>query len=581
MPVNHPTESEPQPGRRRSPGRPRLITRPVRYHEDASGLFQLLAGASGSADAPEPSGVSEPADAPEYLDSARSLDGAARARDTCDVALLESADINTRSGLNSIIAVDSSMRLTCCGQEVTAEALSPTGEFLLGSLATRLAELPGSDAPTTQGNGAAITFRFDTARAADERARLVATSTIEPLRTLLAEEVAGATTELPFIVGGIAFDYVETFESLPPVAESENIFPDYQFLVAEVLLEINHVNRTATLSALAWGEDEERRLAKRLELLAVDIDRADPPALVTPPASGDALQVTTPTPDAKFRRIVEEMKEAIYSGEIYQVVPARSFIAQCPDAYAAYRQLRAINPSPYMFYLRSRIGNRAYELFGSSPESNLKFDPVTRELQLYPIAGTRRRGLNPDGTVNHELDIRNELEMRTDSKELSEHIMLIDLARNDLARVAVPATRRVAELLQVDRYSRVMHLVSRVTATLDEGLDALDAYRACMNMGTLTGAPKLRATELLRGVEKRRRGSYGGAVGYLRAGGAMDTCIVIRSAFVVDGRAIVQAGAGIVRDSQPQNEADETLNKAYAVLNAIALAQGKDVEVLR
>ena len=155
--------------------------------------------------------------------------------------------------------------------------------------------------------------------------------------------------------------------------------------------------------------------------------------------------------------------------------------------------------------------------------------------------------------------------------------MLVDLARNDMARVAEPRTRRVRELLQVDRYSRVMHLVSRVTATLASDLDALDAYRACMNMGTLTGAPKLRATELLRGVEGTRRGSYGGAVGYLHGSGDFDTCIVIRSAFVADGVATVQAGAGVVRDSIPQAEADETLHKAYAVLQA--LAAGRELEV--
>ena len=171
-----------------------------------------------------------------------------------------------------------------------------------------------------------------------------------------------------------------------------------------------------------------------------------------------------------------------------------------------------------------------------------------------------------------------ELQLRTDAKEVAEHTMLVDLARNDMARVSAPGTRQVAELLQVDRYSRVMHLVSRVTATLADDLDALDAYRACMNMGTLTGAPKLRATELLRELEGTRRGSYGGAVGYLRGGGDFDTCIVIRSAFVKDGVATVQAGAGVVRDSNPQSEADETLHKAYAVLHALAGNKKLEVE---
>jgi len=232
--------------------------------------------------------------------------------------------------------------------------------------------------------------------------------------------------------------------------------------------------------------------------------------------------------------------------------------------------------SPYMFYVRGLDRNgEPYELFGASPESNLKYDSTTREVQLYPIAGTRPRG------ETHELDTRMELELRTDAKEIAEHTMLVDLARNDMARVAEPGTRQVRELLQVDRYSRVMHLVSRVTATLTHDLDALDAYRASMNMGTLTGAPKLRATELLRELEGKRRGSYGGAVGYLRGNGDFDTCIVIRSAYVHGGVATVQAGAGVVRDSVPQAEADETLHKAYAVLNALAMASGREVEVVR
>ena len=162
-----------------------------------------------------------------------------------------------------------------------------------------------------------------------------------------------------------------------------------------------------------------------------------------------------------------------------------------------------------------------------------------------------------------------------DTKELAEHLMLVDLARNDLARIAKPNTRRTSELLKVDRYSHVMHLVSHVVAELRDGLDAFHAYLACMNMGTLTGAPKIRATELIREVERERRGSYGGAVGYVSGNGDMDTCILIRSAFVKDGVAVVQAGGGVVADSVPQNEADESRSKAAATLSAIAQAQGK------
>ena len=312
------------------------------------------------------------------------------------------------------------------------------------------------------------------------------------------------------------------------------------------MLTIDHRESTARLTGVDGGRGD---VDKRMRTFAALIDDAEHPAPRPSPAQGP-LRVEASVDDAEFRRDVDKLKDNIYNGDIYQVVPARAFTADCPDAFAAYQCLRKTNPSPYMFYVRGLDRNgEPYELFGASPESNLKFDAASREVQLYPIAGTRPRG------ETHELDTRMELELRTDAKEIAEHTMLVDLARNDLARVAVPGTRQVRDLLQVDRYSRVMHLVSRVTATLADDLDALDAYRASMNMGTLTGAPKLRATELLRELEGVRRGSYGGAVGYLRGDGEFDTCIVIRSAYVHGGVATVQAGAGVVRDSVPQCEA--------------------------
>lgn len=503
---------------------PTIHTRDVRYHADASGLFAHLGGS----------------------------------------LLLESADITTKSGISSLAVLASSVRLTCTGHTVTAEAVSESGEVIVEKLNGQLAEY-GRD-----------TFTFPQTEAVDERERLTAVSPVEPLRALTRD--AGYRTDtLPMLAGGIAFDFLETFEDLPAVGEGPNTYPDYQFELAEIVLNINHEEQTAQLTGVSFAGD----LTPRIDELATIIDAAVP-AFEPAHHPEDVLQVKADIDDETFRAHVEKLKANIHNGDIYQVVPARTFTAPCPDAFAAYRQLRETNPSPYMFYQRGIGTNgRPFELFGASPESNLKFDPATREVQLYPIAGTRPRGMNPDGSVNDELDIRMELELRTDAKEIAEHTMLVDLARNDLARVAVPATRRVADLLQVDRYSRVMHLVSRVTATLDPALDALDAYRACMNMGTLSGAPKIRAMELLRGVEKQRRGSYGGAVGYLKGDGTMDNCIVIRSAFVQDGVALVQAGAGVVRDSHPQSEADETLHKAYAVLNAIALAADSTLEVTR
>lgn len=218
-----------------------------------------------------------------------------------------------------------------------------------------------------------------------------------------------------------------------------------------------------------------------------------------------------------------------------------------------------------MFYMQ----DKSFVIFGASPESALKYDAQSNKLEVYPIAGTRPRGRRPDGSIDVDLDSRLELDLQQDKKEKSEHIMLVDLARNDVARVSKPGTRHVKDLLKVDRYSHVMHLVSRVVGELRDDLDPLHAYQACMNMGTLVGAPKISAATLIRNIEKQRRGSYGGAVGYFNGQGDFDTCIVIRSAFVKNDVAHVQAGAGVVNDSIPQAEADETSAKAQAVISAI------------
>ncbi|WP_445440765.1 anthranilate synthase component 1 [Corynebacterium argentoratense] len=527
-----------------------VVERPVRYHQSAAELFASLGAAS-----------------------------------TGDAVLLESADIQSKEGLKSIAILRGSVRITCQGNRVVAEALTPSGVGIVRRLAQQLPDYVDSSGASevSGGDDAAVVAVFvfpdvSASVAVDEFERLRQTNTLEPLR-LLQQDSGYEDPELPFLGGGFAFDFLESFEALPRVEQGTNFYPDYQFLNAEILLTVDHQSRTAFLRGVCIPEQRDV-LAGDLDALVAQIEEeltGGDAAGVTAPidAAGSSVQARASMSDAEFRDVVEQMQKYIYEGDIYQVVPARAFTMQCEDAFAAYKSLRALNPSPYMFYVRGEVDRKPYELFGASPESNLKFNATSRQVELYPIAGTRPRG------ADHELDIRAELELRTDAKEIAEHTMLVDLARNDLARVAVPATRQVADLLQVDRYSRVMHLVSRVVATLRPELDALDAYRACMNMGTLTGAPKLRATELLRQTEGKRRGSYGGAVGYLQGGGDMDTCIVIRSAFVADGVATVQAGAGVVRDSQPQSEADETLHKAFAVLNAIAQAQGSDVEVLR
>ena len=220
---------------------------------------------------------------------------------------------------------------------------------------------------------------------------------------------------------------------------------------------------------------------------------------------------------------LKALKHHINIGDVFQIVPSRRFSLACPNTLASYAQLKLNNPSPYMFYMN----DEDFILFGASPESALKYAPDNRQLEIYPIAGSRPRGFDAHGNIDPELDARLELELRLDHKEQAEHLMLVDLARNDIARVCQSGTRKVAELMQVDRYSHIMHLVSRVVGKLRPELDALHAYQACMNMGTLTGAPKIKAMQLIYQFEQQKRHSYGGAVGYLTSDGRFDTCIVI------------------------------------------------------
>ena len=355
------------------------------------------------------------------------------------------------------------------------------------------------------------------------------------------------------------------------MAQGANTCPDYLFYDARIILVVDHPTQEATLVGASVDASD---LERRMEALATAIDRIEDPAdsadtaadvaadtaVEAPaPAGGPDSPVLHAVPtvsDADFEAVVEEMRGYIADGDVYQVVPSRGFTIDCPDALAAYHVLRHANPSPYMFYLAAPD----FELFGASPESALLYSVRSGRVAIRPIAGTRPRGLHPDGSVDHERDTRLELELRTD--------------RNDVARVSRPGTRSVQDLLRVDRYSRVMHLVSEVSGELAEDLDALDAFRASMTMGTLTGAPKLRAAELIRQAEGVRRGSYGGSVGYVRGDGELDTCIVIRSGFVSAGTALVQAGAGVVAASSPAAEAAETVHKARAVLEAVAAAQG-------
>lgn len=531
---------------------PTVFTRPVKYHADGGALLAHLA----------------------QLGLVDTVQDGSRPTNT---VLLESADIASKQHLTTIAVLAASAQITCTGDTVTLKALDTTdGPQALKAVAQCL-----SSAVTRQSDSELVLHLPSVAEdSAEEHARLRERSTMEPLR-ILTDQVM-AHPHLPLVAGAVAFDYLGTYESLPSVADGANTCPDYLFFNARIILVVDHPTGSCQLVGASLDAAQLSAQMDALEAAINELPAQAPsaPAEQAAPAQQAAEDTITAYPtmsDADFCELVAKMQQHIAIGDAYQVVPSRGFVIDCPQPLQTYRYLHDADPSPYMFY----IATDDFELFGASPESSLLHSAKTGQVAIRPIAGTRPRGFAPDGSIDHELDIRLELELRSDAKEVAEHVMLVDLARNDVARISAPGTRKVTQLLRVDRYSRVMHLVSEVTGQLASDLHPLDAFRASMTMGTLTGAPKLRAAELIRQYEGTRRGSYGGAVGYLRGDGELDTCIVIRSAFARGGKAIVQAGAGVVSDSVPQREADETAHKASNVLRAIAAAQGKTLRIER
>lgn len=479
--------------------------------------------------------------------------------------LLESAEVESKQNLQSWMLVDAAVRIVCFDKNVTLEALSANGHHVLDTIKSHI------QAPLAFNKTAdTLTIIFpEINQQLDEDSRLKQPSTFDALRMIQsAFDVEGQPHEALFFGGLFAYDLVARFEDLGD-AQTTNRCPDYLFYIAETLLVIDHQKEQGHLQGTLFGgdnyADNYAQLCQRLQEIKESCMTPSTLPAATPLTSCDPVASMS---DKDFCQTVVDLKKYVVSGDIFQVVPSRRFTLPCPSPLAAYKELKIGNPSPYMFFLK----DSQFTLFGASPESALKYSVNSNQVEIYPIAGTRHRGKNSDGSINNDLDGRLELDLRCDVKEQAEHMMLVDLARNDVARISQAGTRHVADLLKVDRYSHVMHLVSRVVGQLRDDLDALHAYQACMNMGTLTGAPKIRAMQLIRDVEKTRRGSYGGAVGYLTGRGDMDTCIVIRAAYVEDDVAQVQAGAGVVYDSIPQAEADETRGKAQAVISAIQKA---------
>lgn len=486
---------------------------------------------------------------------ALAVDPKALFRATGGAVLFETGDQANHGPRRSILVPHVAVRLEIRGPRVRLTAVSVQGRAVVAELARALAASVVEASPTT------VELEFPRAEAEDDEARLRLPTPLDAVRALVSASVEGEPG--PFAVFAavlFTYDLVDVFEVLPPPDSDPHLQPDAVVLLAESVIVVDARTGTVRLFATAFGDDPTAipDAARRLAALEASIDAL--PDAKAPPRVPE-VRVSADLDDAAYAARVVRLKEHITAGDVFQIVLSRTFSAPCVDVPAAYARLAASNPSPYQF-LWSDAGTF---VFGASPEAAVR---VTREegslrLHLHPIAGTRPRGASPDE------DDRIEAELRLSEKEVAEHMMLVDLARNDVARVSVPGTRRLTRLLTTERYSHVMHLVSEVTGTLRPGLDALHAYAACANMGTLVGAPKVRAAELLRAHELGKRGIYGGAIGWLSHDGTFDSAIVIRSAFVRDGVAYVRAGAGIVDGSDPAAETDETRKKAQAVLRAL------------
>jgi len=492
--------------------------------------------------------------------------------------LLESAETGAGAGERSLLGVSPALRIVCVGRTVEIAARSANGRSLLPWIAGRLRALGGA-APvelTLLDGALRASFPAPPPGPRDEAARGRLLSPLDALRAVVfGPALLAHPTDACYLAAGVfSYDLLELFEELPAGHPETHPTPYFEFFVPDRLVIIDHVRNRTLLVANAFGgadadanyHDSVRAISELLA--AVNTGLASPRVTPQPAAISAAPRVDLS--DAEYQRLVVRLKRHIVAGDVFQIVASRTFELPCPDPLGAYRALRISNPSPYLFY----VAGETSTVFGASPETAVKVHGSPRRVTIRPIAGTAARGRQPDGSLDADLDARREAALRLDEKEIAEHMMLVDLARNDVARVSRPGTRQVRRLLAVDRYAHVMHLVSEVDGELAEEHDALHAYAAAMNMGTLVGAPKIRAAQLLREVERTRRGAYGGAVGYLSHDGGMDTAIVIRAAIVRDGIAQVRAGAGIVFDSDPASEALETRRKAEAVLQAIAAAGG-------
>jgi anthranilate synthase component 1 len=392
---------------------------------------------------------------------------------------------------------------------------------------------------------------------------------LRPLQEFMGNYHAVLQDDLPRFSGGavgyISYDVVRSLEKIPEQLQQDIDLYDCSFMITDVLLAFDNLKKKIKVIFnlfLDSRQTPEEAYQEAQEKIKSVIGRLQSHPPLPGRESFTPCSLRSNFSKEDYMKVVERAKEYIRAGDIIQVVPSQRFSTEVHcESFDIYRALRSVNPSPYLFYLKMD----GIVLMGSSPEVMVRLED--KQIELRPIAGTRKRG------KTKEEDLALEKDLLADEKEKAEHIMLVDLGRNDVGRVSEIGSVRVTELMTVERYSHVMHIVSNVQGELAPGKNAFDVFRATFPAGTVSGAPKIRAMEIIEELEPFRRGFYAGAVGYFSFLGNMDTCITIRSILIKDGKAYVQAGGGVVADSDPEKEYEETLHKARAIFKAIQLAE--------
>ena len=455
-------------------------------------------------------------------------------------------------------ALGSSHALIPVYREVLADMLTPVRAYTLLCPAGE----PGFLLESVEGGERLARFSFIGVQA--RPLELGDGNPLDALATVAGEETAPVRGIPRFhggAVGYLGYETARHFERLPVAKGAPPPMPEAAFVRAEDLAVFDHVTRRLQLLTI-HRPDREDYDAAVARLDAMERRLSGDPGLA-PPHGADGARWEPNVTRGQFHAMVDAAREYILSGDAFQIVPSQRFhkpLAASP--FDVYRCLRAINPSPYMFFV-ALGGDR--HIVGTSPEKLVQVED--RRVETRPLAGTRRRGADPTE------DKRLEKELLSDLKERAEHVMLVDLGRNDVGRVAKPGTVAVDRLMEIERYSHVMHISSTVSGQLREGKTSLDALRAAFPAGTVSGAPKIRAMEVIAELEPDQRGVYAGSLGYVSFGGNIDMAITLRTVVVADGIAYVQAGCGVVADSKPEREYEETLEKAGAMFKAIEMAE--------